>query len=159
MRHWACKRGGFGASAAGGQRRLGRAAQRRRQRLDSRPAGRIAAMDEPHGARRPEADDLEAIEIGALPPPVGESEQRRKRRALTRRGEVANGLEAGRAHVGAGSPLRRAAERERLIAQAMAFRQQKQRARINLVDTDRMTPPPAWPARRDQIERLFIELD
>jgi len=78
---------------------------------------------------------------------------------LTGRGEVANRLEAGRAHVGPGRLLRRAAKRERLIAQAMPFRQEKQRLGIDLVDPDRRASARAGAPRGDEIERLLIELD
>ena len=107
----------------------------------------------------PRPDDPQAIECVALATPVGEGEEGRERRALTGRGEMANRLEAGRAHVGPGRPLRRAAKRERLVAQAMPFRQEKQRLGIDLVDPDRAAPARAGAPRGDEIERLLIELD
>ena len=71
------------------------------------------------------------------------------------------GLEARRAHVGASAVLlRRAAERERLIAQAMALGQQKQRPRIDLLDPrSRRAVAPSRAAGGDEIERLVVERD
>ena len=147
------------ARRAGGQRRGGRRAQRRGERLDRSPSGRVAAVDEPDHARRTGADDSLAVEIVALAAPVGESEQGRERRALPGRGEMADGLQARRPDVGSGGPFRGAAKGQRLIAQAMAVRQQKQGSGIDRVDRDRRGPSGARPSRRDQIERLFVEID
>src|ERR1700678_4645496 len=69
-------------------------------------------------------------------------------------------LEAGPADVGAmRRPLRRLAERQRLIAQTMTLSQQKKGARIDLLDTDRDAPALFRVTGKDQEERLVVKLD
>ncbi len=55
-------------------------------------------------------------------------------------------------------PLRRIAERQGLIAQTMAFSQQKKGARIDLINPDRDAPTP-FMTGEDEEERLVVKFD
>ena len=74
---------------------------------------------------------------------------------------MAQGLEAGRAHVGAGSAAScaRRAQGEGLIAQAVAFGEQEQGRGIDFLDADRGAPAPVGAAGGDEEERLVVERD
>src|ERR1700733_13146470 len=69
-------------------------------------------------------------------------------------------LEARPPNVGAKRrPLRRVAERQRLIAQTMTLSQEKKGARIDLLDADRGAPAPSRMTGKDEKKWFVVEVD
>src|ERR1700722_1717218 len=150
----------FGFTQAFRQCRAGYRPQRRGKRLERSLPRRAALEDEPDQSRSAVADNLQAGDPGARTAPVDIGEKGREGRPLTGGGEMTQCLEARPADVGAKRrPLRRLAERPRLIAQTMTLSQQKKGARIDLLDADRDSPALFRVTGKDEEKRLVVKLD